>query len=70
MADQLGYTERYIGQLERGTKSPIQRTMADIAGAFSTMPSDILRAAEQRRPDSATAPIPRQNLIAQKLNRR
>jgi len=30
LADELGYTERYIGQLERGTKSPTLRTIADI----------------------------------------
>jgi len=47
LADQLGYTERYIGQLEHGTKSPTLRTIADIAEAFSTMPSTILRAAER-----------------------
>lgn len=29
LADELGYTERYIGQLERGTKSPTLRTIAD-----------------------------------------
>ena len=34
LADELGYTERYIGQLERGTKSPTLRTIADIAEAF------------------------------------
>lgn len=49
LADELGYTERYIGQLERGTKSPTLRTIADIAEAFSTKPSMILRAAEQRQ---------------------
>ena len=49
LADALGYTERYIGQLERGTKSPTLRTIADIAEAFSTKPSAILRAAEQRQ---------------------
>ena len=49
LADELGYTERYIGQLERGTKSPTLRTIADIAEAFSTKPSAILRAAERRR---------------------
>jgi transcriptional regulator with XRE-family HTH domain len=36
LADELGYTERYIGRLERGTKSPTLRTTADIAEAFST----------------------------------
>ncbi len=48
LADALGYTERYIGQLERGVKSPTLRTIADIAQAFSTTPSNILRAAERR----------------------
>jgi transcriptional regulator with XRE-family HTH domain len=52
LADELGYTERYIGQLERGTKSPTLRTIADIAEAFSTMPSTILRAAERRHRNS------------------
>ena len=47
LADELGYTERYIGQLERGTKSPTLRTIADIAEVFSTMPSTILGAAER-----------------------
>ena len=44
----LGYTERYIGQLERGTKSPTLRTLADLAKAFSTEVSTIIRAAERR----------------------
>jgi transcriptional regulator with XRE-family HTH domain len=48
LADELGYTERYIGQLERGTKSPTLRTITDIAEVFSTAPSAILRAAERR----------------------
>lgn len=49
LADALGYTERYIRQLELGTKSPTLRTLADIAAVFSTKPSTILRAAEQRQ---------------------
>ena len=49
LADELGYTERYIGQLERGTKSPTLRTIADVAEVFSTKPSTILQAAERRR---------------------
>jgi len=48
LADTLGYTERYIGQLERGTKSPTLRTLADIAKAFSTDLSTIIKAAERR----------------------
>jgi transcriptional regulator with XRE-family HTH domain len=53
LADALGYTERYIGQLERGVKSPTQRTLADIAEVFSTKPSVILRAAERRQQHTA-----------------
>jgi transcriptional regulator with XRE-family HTH domain len=53
LADELGYTERYIGQLERGTKSPTLRTIADVAEVFSTKPSTILRAAERRHRTSS-----------------
>ena len=45
LAHDLGYTERYIGQLERGTKSPTLRTLADLAKAFSVEVSVIIRAA-------------------------
>jgi len=48
LADELGYTERYIGQLSRGTKNPTLRTMADLAKAFSTEVSAIIKAAERR----------------------
>ena len=48
LAHDLGYTERYIGQLERGTKSPTLRTLVDLAKAFSTELSAIIRSAERR----------------------
>ena len=48
MAHDLGYTERYIGQLERGTKSPTLRTLTDLAKAFSIEVSTIIKAAERR----------------------
>jgi transcriptional regulator with XRE-family HTH domain len=48
LADALGYTERYIGQMERGTKSPTLRTLADVANAFSIELSAIIKAAERR----------------------
>lgn len=48
LSDVLGYTERFIGQLERGTKSPTLRTVADIAEVFAVPPSAILKAAEER----------------------
>jgi transcriptional regulator with XRE-family HTH domain len=52
LAHDLGYTERYIGQLERGTKSPTLRTLADLAKAFSIEVSTILRSAERRHRNS------------------
>ena len=52
LAHDLGYTERYIGQLERGTKSPTLRTLADLAKAFSIQLSAIIRAAERRHRNS------------------
>jgi len=52
LAHDLGYTERYIGQLERGTKSPTLRTLADLAKAFSVEVSAILRSAERRHRNS------------------
>ena len=54
LADELGYTERYIGQLERCTKGPTLRTIADIAEAFATKTSAILRAAERRQRNRGT----------------
>src|SRR5664280_1470206 len=52
LAHDLGYTERYIGQLERGTKSPTLRTLADLAKAFTVEVSAILRSAERRQRNS------------------
>ena len=48
MAHDLGYTERYIGQLERGSKSPTLRMLADLARAFSVEVSAVIKAAERR----------------------
>jgi transcriptional regulator with XRE-family HTH domain len=52
LADALGYTERYIGQMERGSKSPTLRTLADLAKAFSIELSTIIKAAERRHRQS------------------
>ena len=52
LAHDLGYTERYVGQLERGTKSPTLRTLADLAKAFSIEVSTIIKAAERRHRNS------------------
>ena len=57
LADALGDTERYIGQLERGVKSPTLRTLADIAEVFSTKPSVILRASERRQGKSGKSTL-------------
>jgi len=48
LADALGYTERCMGQLERGTKSPMLRTLVDIVKAFSIELSTMIKAAERR----------------------
>jgi transcriptional regulator with XRE-family HTH domain len=53
LAHDLGYTERYIGQLERGTKSPTLRMLADLAKAFSLELSTVVSAAERRHRNSA-----------------
>ena len=52
LAHDLGYTERYIGQLERGTKSPTLRMLADLAKAFSIEVSAVIKAAERRYQNS------------------
>ena len=52
LAHDLGYTERYTGEIERGTKSPTLRTLADLAKAFSIEVSTIIRAAERRQRNS------------------
>jgi transcriptional regulator with XRE-family HTH domain len=47
-ADLVGYDESYMRQLERGTKSPTLRTIADIAKAVSLDASTLIRLAERR----------------------
>ena len=50
----------YVSQLERGIKSPTVRTLAVLAKALGTEPSELLRRCEQllhsRASDSGTAP--------------
>jgi transcriptional regulator with XRE-family HTH domain len=44
----VGYDERYIRQLERGTKSPVLRTLSDFAVALGTPVSALIRQAKKR----------------------
>jgi transcriptional regulator with XRE-family HTH domain len=44
----VGYDERYIRQLERGTKSPTLRTLSNIAAAFGIPVSVLVRQAEKK----------------------
>ena len=46
-AEVLGYDERYVRQLERGTKSPTLRTLGNIATAFRIPVSALIRRAER-----------------------
>ena len=48
LAEIAGYDESYIRQMERGTKSATLRTLADLASAFSTTVSVMIRRAEAR----------------------
>ena len=43
----LGYDERYVRQLEQGTKSPTLRTLVNVAGAFQIPLSTLIRRAER-----------------------
>jgi len=46
-ADLLGCDERYVRQLEQGTKSPTLRTLANIAEAFGVPVSTLIKRAER-----------------------
>ena len=46
-AELLGYDERYVRQLEQGTKSPTLRTLANIAEAFGITVSTLISQAER-----------------------
>lgn len=48
LAFESGYHPTYIGQLERGQKSPSLRTIMNLAGALQTPGSEILRRIETR----------------------
>jgi transcriptional regulator with XRE-family HTH domain len=48
LAVQSGYHATYIGQMERGQKSPSLRTIMNLAGALGTPGSEMLRRVEAR----------------------
>lgn len=48
IADMLGYDISYIGQLERGEKSPTFRTLMSFADAFEIKVSQLVAAAEKK----------------------
>ena len=47
-AEILGYDERYVRQLEQGTKSPTLRTLENLAKAFGVPLSALIRTAERK----------------------
>jgi transcriptional regulator with XRE-family HTH domain len=48
LAFESGYHPTYIGQMERGQKSPSLRTIMNLAGALDTPGSEMLRRVEAR----------------------
>jgi len=46
-AHHTGYHRNYIGQLERGEKSPSLKALFDFAGSFGLKPSDLLKKVEK-----------------------
>jgi len=48
LAFESGYHATYIGQMERGQKSPSLRTLMNLAGALRTPGSEMLRRVEAR----------------------
>ena len=46
LAFESGYHPTYIGQMERGQKSPSLRTIMNLAGALDTPGSEMLRRVE------------------------
>ena len=45
-AHDTGYHRNYVGQLERGEKSPSLNALFDFAGSFGMKPSELLRLME------------------------
>jgi transcriptional regulator with XRE-family HTH domain len=49
LAARAGYHRTYIGQLERGEKSPSLRTIFDLSATLQISPSVLIRRIERRR---------------------
>ena len=49
LAARAGYHRTYIGQLERGEKSPSLRTIFDLSATLKISPSVLIRRIERRR---------------------
>jgi transcriptional regulator with XRE-family HTH domain len=47
LAHRAGYHRNYIGQLERGEKSPSLAALFNFAGVFGKVPSVLLKAVEE-----------------------
>lgn len=47
-AHRTGYHRNYIGQLERGEKSPSLNALFDLSKTFEMRPSDVLKLVEQQ----------------------
>lgn len=47
-AHRAGYHRNYIGQLERGEKSPSLNALFDFAKVFDVQPSDVVKSIEER----------------------
>jgi transcriptional regulator with XRE-family HTH domain len=46
-AHKIGYHRNYVGQLERGEKSPSLNALFDFGGSFGMKPSELLRLMER-----------------------
>lgn len=52
LAHRSGYHPTYIGQLERGRKSPSLRTILSLAAALNVPGTELVKRVEQRAPNS------------------
>jgi transcriptional regulator with XRE-family HTH domain len=56
LAFESGYHPTYIGQLERGTKSPSLRTIMNLSAALNTTGSELLKRLESLLPKTRSRP--------------
>jgi len=48
LANDSGLHKNYVGEIERGLKSPSLKTITALASTLGVLPSDLLREAEKR----------------------